>query len=583
LDLNSCIDIIETLNSIDGLSPEQRTAIRNLRSATASGYNNSPQRQFQRRDATFFGLLAKGAAASMSKELVECFHEVEDNKADTDQQCNVTAVLANYGGEIFDNVFSIAPHSKKKENGGIDSRDSEHTSASFNSMSSHPSLTSLKDFDVSDTDRPVDSRRRDGAVGIDPLKCSSSIADLFRESDNSFGLKVYCPPEWNALTKEARAELTSLLSWESLSQWDFNILNVADLSREMLHSASTKDFTEVTEGQFCPLLLVGWAILCAPLAQQAMEGSLGDNAERETNSTSNGRKSSPYHFNESLNIQPERVCNFLREIERRYQSKLPYHNNIHAADVTQTLHCLLQLLGEDKLSSIYDPVKIFSVLLAATFHDVGHSGFNNLFQKNARTRLAIRYNDASILENMHSYVGHSLLMGEEKRDEWDVFKEWNGQDIEVARNVMMSSVLGTDMSNHFEAVGELAGMLEKVQVQAQANDIERRNSSTISAMPRENERRPVLSILAQVLDKEDGPLKKECTHLANFILKFLMHASDISNPTKKLNLAIYWADMALAEFFAQGTGVEVFICLSVFCPYSRQSEFCLIHFPTIHR
>ena len=40
--------------------------------------------------------------------------------------------------------------------------------------------------------------------------------------------------------------------------------------------------------------------------------------------------------------------------------------------------------------------------------------------------------------------------------------------------------------------------------------------------------------------------------MANGILKFLLHAADISNPAKKHDLAGFWADRALKEFFAQG-------------------------------
>ena len=52
--------------------------------------------------------------------------------------------------------------------------------------------------------------------------------------------------------------------------------------------------------------------------------------------------------------------------------------------------------------------------------------------------------------------------------------------------------------------------------------------------------------------RNDESLKKECTDLARFLLKLLLHAADISNPTKELDLAKYWAENALAEFFAQG-------------------------------
>jgi len=279
-------------------------------------------------------------------------------------------------------------------------------------------------------------------------------------------------------------------------------------------------------------------------------GSLGDDAPCSP-SISEGEKkepSLPCYFD--LNINPETVCNFLRKIESQYKSDTPYHNNTHAADVTQTLHCLLHFVGEDKLDVIWDPVDIFAILLAATFHDVGHKGVNNLYQKNTRSTLAIRYNDESILENMHSAVGHSLLMGDDKKDEWDVFKGWDHRQIEQARGVMITAILGTDMSNHFESVGKLANMVEKVQ----SNNLNVSDSSKESNDGSKG--KGVLSILVEALGSEkhsgNESHQKECKTLSRNLLKLLLHAADISNPAKKIDVARIWAERALSEFFTQG-------------------------------
>jgi hypothetical protein len=147
---------------------------------------------------------------------------------------------------------------------------------------------------------------------------------------------------------------------------------------------------------------------------------------------------------------------------------------------------------------------------------------------------------------MHSAVGHSLLLGETRDQRWDIFRHFDARQIERARGVMISAVLGTDMGNHFECVGKLVGYMENV-----------RTATSTTYLGLENEQ-PILSILVRVLGPEnnrngkDEPLVKECLQLANGILKFLLHAADISNPAKKLDLAGFWADRALKEFFAQG-------------------------------
>mmetsp|Transcript_30701 Transcript_30701/g.53293 ORF Transcript_30701/g.53293 Transcript_30701/m.53293 type:complete len:721 (-) Transcript_30701:433-2595(-) len=554
-DLDSCIDVIETLSGLDGLTPEQQAAICNLRAASSSGSGHVPTRSFRnakRREAKVFGFGSSSSPKDsplMSEELLKLFHEVEDNKEDTDQQQNVTAVLANYGWTRCDEVFSITPHSEEKKNGNEDrdcQLDDESQQSSLNaSLNLDSSQRQDSEHSVRSSGRRV-SARRDGAVNIDPLDCTSSLKDLF-VTEVVLSLKVYCPPEWNALTIKARSRLTSLLSWENLSKWDFDILDVANFSRQT-HCARDVDIG----GQFCPLLFVGWAILCCPMAQEAMEGSLGDIVEKEAASTTAFNMPCAYDFVTHLNINPESVCNFLRQVESGYRSEISYHNNIHAADVTQTLHCLLQFIDEDDADTIYQPVDIFSVLLAATFHDVGHRGTNNLFEKNAKTSLAIRYNDASILENMHSAVGHSLLMGEQKTEEWDIFKHWSDGQIAYARNVMMRSILGTDMSTHFESLGELTSLVEKVKV----DYMEDGSTRTVGTRNGEDEPRPILSILAEIFDlrknKNEDPLKKECSQLASLLLKFLLHAADISNSAKTEDLALYWGGNVISEFLAQG-------------------------------
>jgi len=300
-----------------------------------------------------------------------------------------------------------------------------------------------------------------------PLLRASSAADLPSDSCKSEGSGLatkniqgsefdeYRPPEWNALTQETKAKLSDLLSFENLSTWDFNVVEVADLLE-----------TEADSSSPLLLLLVGWAILCEPMAQEAMNNSLGVKGSASGylgEGTINEHTSAyHYHFGAHIKINPRAICNFLREIERRYIRENPYHNNIHAADITQTLHCLFQMFGEQYLWRIYNPTTIFSLLLAATFHDVGHPGTTNIFQRNARTQIAIEYEHASLLENMHSAIGHSLLLGEEKKDDWDVFEGWTNEEKEHSGKVMRKVILSTDMARHVATSEKLDSLIGQV-------------------------------------------------------------------------------------------------------------------------
>lgn len=111
------------------------------------------------------------------------------------------------------------------------------------------------------------------------------------------------------------------------------------------------------------------------------------------------------------------------------------------------------------------------------------------------------------------------------------------------------------MSQHFSKTGDLAAMIEKTKL---ANR-ETQASSTDSGGGSRDDDAPILSILRANRfssgpsdDPKQESLVNNCDECAVFILKFLMHAADISNPTKEREFAVQWAESALEEFFAQG-------------------------------
>lgn len=353
----------------------------------------------------------------------------------------------------------------------------------------------------------------------------------------------YSPPEWNALPTEAKVKLAKLMTWENLSKWEFNIVEVAELTSD-------------------PLLLLGWTILCGSTAQDAVSWSIGVEGDAAADldgdfSSDNITASYHYHFHEQDGIDPRTICNFLREIERRYEHDNPYHNNVHAADVVQTTHCLFQLMGEEYARRIFGSTTIFSLILAATFHDVGHPGTNNIFQKNAMTSLAIEYNNQSILENMHLAVGFSLLFGEEKRDEWDIFESWTHTEKVHARKIMTTSILATDMQVHNRHKDQLTSLIDQVRILEKETSDKNTNTADI----RRGEPPPILSILVDVIgepksckneDIAHAKLEGMCDELCEIILRYMLHSADISNGAKSEDLALYWSNRVYDEFFAQG-------------------------------
>ena len=92
-----------------------------------------------------------------------------------------------------------------------------------------------------------------------------------------------------------------------------------------------------------------------------------------------------------------------------------------------------------------DAWDVMAYTLAAACHDVDHPGFSNPFLIEKRDKLAIRYNDESVLENHHIATAFGIL-GE---DRYSVFHDLSNSDFKRVRKIMIGAILSTDMSRHF--------------------------------------------------------------------------------------------------------------------------------------
>ena len=145
-----------------------------------------------------------------------------------------------------------------------------------------------------------------------------------------------------------KQQLTKILTWDNIKNWNFDIFELDELS--LNH----------------PLVLMGWAILGAPHAQRAMAKATDTLCDYEEVNQKG------YNFVEStLKVPLEKLCLYLRLVEDNYSGSNPYHNKIHAADVLQSLHSLIQMAGDEVKGTNEE---LFSILLAAVTHDVGHPG-----------------------------------------------------------------------------------------------------------------------------------------------------------------------------------------------------------------
>ena len=209
------------------------------------------------------------------------------------------------------------------------------------------------------------------------------------------------------------------------------------------------------------------------------------------------------NYGEKLNINKKIFKNYFLKVNESYQ-KIPYHNSIHACDVTQTLNVFImetQLEQNCELTNL----ETFSVYFATGIHDLDHSGNSNIWETNTFSNLALSYNDRSVLENYHLCRAFSLL----KVKDLNIFDNFSLKDYKESRGIIISLVLATDMSNHFP---DLAVLNDKIK------------NGNFNAKNKEKQ----------------------------ILLNGLVHASDISNPLKDMNLYEKWTKRIFAEFFKQG-------------------------------
>ncbi|KDO26467.1 hypothetical protein SPRG_08270 [Saprolegnia parasitica CBS 223.65] len=141
---------------------------------------------------------------------------------------------------------------------------------------------------------------------------------------------------------------------------------------------------------------------------------------------------------------------FYYAVQSQYLAN-PYHNAEHAADVTQCVHHFLSLGGLGTQISMRGKL---AALIAASVHDIGHTGYSNNFHIATNDPLAIRYAYRSPLENMHCALAFELMQSKE----CDVLATLNDLEKIEVRNLIIDMILATDNKNHAIHLGRLEGL-----------------------------------------------------------------------------------------------------------------------------
>lgn len=214
----------------------------------------------------------------------------------------------------------------------------------------------------------------------------------------------------------------------------------------------------------------------------------------------------------------ETLMKFITVIQSKYQAN-PFHNFGHGLDVLSEVRLYLHRINS---YTIFSEVTVFWLLVAALGHDVNHLGVNNQFLVETSHALALKYNDKSVLENLHCSTLFEVLSDAST----NVLKVLEKADYKVARAGIVEVILGTDMVRHSEDIKALS-IAYTVHQEA------------FAAAAREHPQE-----LSKALQEDSKARVK--------VLGSLLHTADISNPMKPWDICAYLADQCLEEFFAQG-------------------------------
>ncbi|KYO17748.1 hypothetical protein Y1Q_0011439 [Alligator mississippiensis] len=206
-----------------------------------------------------------------------------------------------------------------------------------------------------------------------------------------------------------------------------------------------------------------------------------------------------YDLMSRFKIPVPSLISFAEALEVGYSKyKNPYHNLIHAADVTQTVHYIMLHTG---IMHWLTELEILAMIFAAAVHDYEHTGTTNNFHIQTRSDVAILYNDRSVLENHHVSAAYRLM----QEEEMNILANLTKDDWRELRSLVIEMVLSTDMSGHFQQIKTMRHTLQQTEG----------------------------------IDKAKA-------------MSLILHAADISHPAKSWELHYRWTMALMEEFFRQG-------------------------------
>ncbi|XP_069177832.1 uncharacterized protein [Procambarus clarkii] len=208
-----------------------------------------------------------------------------------------------------------------------------------------------------------------------------------------------------------------------------------------------------------------------------------------------------YGLIQHFNFDTVTVWKCFSLIEDGYHASNPYHNAIHAADVTQAMHCYLQ---EKVIHEHMTPLEMLAALVAAVCHDLDHPGVNQPFLIKTDNHLAALYKNLSVLENHHWRCAMGCLW------ESGLLDSWAAEDVTALQDMIRSLILATDITRQQEFLTRFRRYLD-----------------------------------AGSFDMHDPEHR-------HFSLQIALKCADICNPCRPWEISRKWSHKICDEFYRQG-------------------------------
>ena len=109
------------------------------------------------------------------------------------------------------------------------------------------------------------------------------------------------------------------------------------------------------------------------------------------------------------------------------------------------MHVCYLLITECNAYELLDGFNILSLLNGALSHDLGHDGINNSLHSETQSKLAIMYNDHSILENYSAAYLFRIL----RKKNCTIYSRLNNEDMNKMRSRLIELILDTDAKKSF--------------------------------------------------------------------------------------------------------------------------------------